>query len=92
MKAWPYRKPHVSMQIGVLPPLLAQVQKSVGLAEAQFGPLDVVIANAGMPSSSAPLNSLSSLKLQPILSTPQSFQESSCRLLASVEAHVLFPI
>jgi len=31
--------------------LLWQVLKSVGQAEARFGPLDVVIANAGMPSS-----------------------------------------
>ena len=33
--------------------MLPQVQASVSQAEAQFGPLDVVIANAGMPSSSA---------------------------------------
>ena len=55
----------VSMQTGRLP-LLAQVQKSVELAEAHFGPLDVVIANAGMPSSSTPLDSLSSPRLQPM--------------------------
>ena len=47
-------------------PLLAQVQKSVRQAEAHFGPLDVVIANAGMPSSSTPLEPLSSADLQPV--------------------------
>ena len=34
--------------------MLLQVQQAVAHAEVTFGPLDVVIANAGMPSSSKP--------------------------------------
>ena len=38
--------------------VLLQVQQAVAQAEAEFGPLDVVIANAGMPSSSEPIHSI----------------------------------
>ena len=34
--------------------MLLQVQQAIAQAEAKFGPLNVVIANAGMPSSSEP--------------------------------------